>query len=419
MFNQNQARRRRPRQRTRLYFTLLIFAVGLLVGWQGVGRWLRPAGGPWGLSPAYQRVYVSLVAADYWRNQNVDQARAALAGWPDEALQELLAATVEQAPSPEVGQQVATLAAALALPQPQATLWDVLLEQKLFLVSLGLVALDFLGVLILVLSPWLRQLIPAAEPWDELAGLDSPLAQGQAAGRPASNGVGAANAGSPLAGMQPAADGSQPAEASANGSQQFQSTSAEGQPAPAEQMNAATTPQAPTQKVQATPDKPQTAPSEVPGESGRAGTTQVADQANSQPAQPGQQQQQPRPGQPSAPPPGQPVAPQSGQPQQPQQQQAPQQQPQPGAPPPGAPPQGQPEQQQPAAESSESAGQGAIKSLLEGVFDDEDEFAHLAALVKGLPEIRIEKLAHEVSVTNERLKKALASAKRKRQEVIA
>lgn len=412
MLVENQAQRRRPR--TRLYFTLLIFLVGLLVGWQVVGRWLRPISGPWGLSPAYQRVYVGLVAADYWQNQDIDRARAALAGWPDEALRELLTAAAEQASAPEVGQQVGMLAAALALPQPEASLWDILLEQKLFIVSLGLVALDFLGVLILALSPWLRRLMPTGAAWDELTGLEIPLAQGQIVGQLPANGSGAANAGSPLAGLPPTADGSQSAEATANDGQQPQSPAAQAEPVPAEQMNAGVTPQSPVQKLQATPDQAKPALPEPAGESGRAGATQVANQANGQPAQPGQPQQE---GQPPAQP-GQPNAQPAAAPQQQQQQQQP---PQPGAPPPGAPPQEQ-QAQQPAADSAESSGAGALKSLLEGVFDDEDEFAHLAALVKGLPEIRIEKLAHEVAVTNERLKKALASAKRdkaRREEVMA
>ncbi|MBC8248431.1 MAG: hypothetical protein H8E90_02030 [Anaerolineales bacterium] len=102
----------------------LIFLAGLLLGWIVIGWWLWPLKwidtDPWDLRPEHQRRFVELVAEDYGHTKDVSRAKEALAGWDDEALADLLATVQDQAPSPEVRQRLAALAAALELPESEA-----------------------------------------------------------------------------------------------------------------------------------------------------------------------------------------------------------------------------------------------------------------------------------------------------------
>lgn len=102
----------------------LAFMAGLLLGWVVLAWWFQSSGqgdaNPWDLRPEYQRKFISLVAEDYWRSNDVSQAKEALAGWDDEALNDLLAEMQGQASSSQERQQLAALAGALRLPGYEA-----------------------------------------------------------------------------------------------------------------------------------------------------------------------------------------------------------------------------------------------------------------------------------------------------------
>lgn len=132
-----------PAARPGLGWVLLVFAGGLFLGWLLIGWWLWPVqwtnASPWDLQPRYQEKFVSLVAAQYWQSSDVEQVREALAGWDDKALARLLTAMEGEAPTVEVGQQLAALREALALSEGDFSLWALLLRQRAILWSVTLV----------------------------------------------------------------------------------------------------------------------------------------------------------------------------------------------------------------------------------------------------------------------------------------
>jgi hypothetical protein len=132
-----------PPTRPKLGWVLLAFAGGLFLGWLLIGWWLWPVqwanASPWDLQRRHQENFVSLVAAQYWQSNDVEQAGEALAGWDDEALSSLLTTMESEAPSAEVSQQLTALREALALPEGDLSLWALLLRQRAILWSITLV----------------------------------------------------------------------------------------------------------------------------------------------------------------------------------------------------------------------------------------------------------------------------------------
>jgi hypothetical protein len=125
--------------RSRVYFLVLAFAVGVLLGWLVIGWWLWPVqwsnSQPWQLSPQHQRTFVHLLAEDYWQTSDISQAREALAGWDEEDLARLLSTMQNQASSSEERQHLAALAEALEMPDVGESLLASLLSQKMILLS--------------------------------------------------------------------------------------------------------------------------------------------------------------------------------------------------------------------------------------------------------------------------------------------
>jgi hypothetical protein len=127
-------------KRSQSYLLGLTFVAGLLLGWIIIGWWLWPVqwanSEPWHLRPRHQRMFVRLVAEDYWQTSDIYRAREALAGWDEEALAELLAKTENQAASPEERQHLAALAEALEMTDAAGESFvDFFLNQKAILLS--------------------------------------------------------------------------------------------------------------------------------------------------------------------------------------------------------------------------------------------------------------------------------------------
>lgn len=150
----------------RRYLTGLIFVGGVFLGWLLIGWLLWPVSWvntvPAELHPDFQRVYVGLVAGEYWRNRDLSHVREALAEWDDHALAELMVRMGAEASGLEERQQLATLAEALALPDAEVSFWDVLLEQKAILLGTGLSASVLVVAVLLGVSTMVRP--PGAQP---------------------------------------------------------------------------------------------------------------------------------------------------------------------------------------------------------------------------------------------------------------
>jgi hypothetical protein len=138
----------------------LVFLAGLLLGWLVIGWWLWPVqwtnSKPWLLTPEHQRTFIGLVADEYWHTRDISRARGALAGWGDEALTNLLATMQSQTSSAEERQHLATLAEALALPAPTASLLTSLLDHKGLILSTVLSAAPLVTAVILAVAPLVR-----------------------------------------------------------------------------------------------------------------------------------------------------------------------------------------------------------------------------------------------------------------------
>ncbi|MFZ5917715.1 MAG: hypothetical protein ACOYZ7_12320 [Chloroflexota bacterium] len=150
---------------------LVVFLAGLVLGWMVVGRWLFPAqrnADPWELAPQHQSNLISLVAADYWHNQDAARAAQALAGWEPESLARLIAEMESQTTSVQVHQQLAALEVALGLPEYRASLLETILEEKLILLSAVFSVLPLAGAILLAVYPRLNsKKAPVAQESDQ------------------------------------------------------------------------------------------------------------------------------------------------------------------------------------------------------------------------------------------------------------
>jgi hypothetical protein len=173
----------------------LIFLTGLLLGWIVIGWWLWPVkwtnSEPWLLQPDYQRAFVGLVAENYWHTRDISRAREALDGWDDETLTQLLATMESQASSTEERQYLAMLAEALALPDPEISLFSSFVEHRALIISGILAAAPLVAAGILAISPRIRGSKKKSEPllgegMEELeAELEKLLSQEGEEGQPA------------------------------------------------------------------------------------------------------------------------------------------------------------------------------------------------------------------------------------------
>jgi len=152
------------------YLLPLVFVGGLLLGWLVVGWLLWPVHWtntlPSELHPEYQRVYVGLVAEEYWRTRNLGRVREALEDWDDRALAELLVRMDSEASSLEERERLAALVEVLALPVATLSVWDMLLDHKVIFLSTGLSASLLVVAVTLGFSTLVRDRArpPAAEP---------------------------------------------------------------------------------------------------------------------------------------------------------------------------------------------------------------------------------------------------------------
>jgi hypothetical protein len=173
----------------------LIFLTGLLLGWIVIGWWLWPVkwtnSEPWLLQPDYQRAFVGLVAENYWHTRDISRAREALDGWDYETLTQLLGTMESQAPSTEERRYLTTLAEALALPDPEASLFSSFTEHRALIISGILAAAPMVAAGILAISPRIRGSKKKSEPllgegMEELeAELEKLLSQKGEEGQPA------------------------------------------------------------------------------------------------------------------------------------------------------------------------------------------------------------------------------------------
>lgn len=146
----------------------LIFLTGLLLGWIVIGWWLWPVkwtnSEPWLLQPDYQRAFVGLVAENYWHTRDISRAREALDGWDYETLTQLLATMESQASSTEERRYLATLAEALALPDPEVSLFSSFAEHRALIISGILATAPLVAAGILAISPRIRGSKKKSEP---------------------------------------------------------------------------------------------------------------------------------------------------------------------------------------------------------------------------------------------------------------
>jgi hypothetical protein len=103
---------------------LLVFVVGLLVGWLAIGWWLWPVdwtdADPWDLRTEHQERYLALLAKDFAQTMHADRAREAVAGWDSRNLSDLLATMRDEAGDPEMSRLFADLIAVVGIPDGES-----------------------------------------------------------------------------------------------------------------------------------------------------------------------------------------------------------------------------------------------------------------------------------------------------------
>jgi hypothetical protein len=147
---------------------IMVFTVGVLLGWMVIGWWLWPVKwintDPWDLRPEHQRTFIDLVAEDYWRTKDVSRAKRALAGWDEEALADLLATMQYRASSDKERQKLSALAEVIELPESEvllsterAPLLTSLLSRKAIVLSTAFsTSWLVMAIILAVSSPFLR-----------------------------------------------------------------------------------------------------------------------------------------------------------------------------------------------------------------------------------------------------------------------
>lgn len=139
----------------------LVFVGGLLLGWLVIGWWLWPIQwanvAPAQLSPDHQRTYVAMAAEAYALTGDAAQAQFRLATWDDEALAATLTMLLQETTDPLARDRYVALGEALAMPQVDLSLMDVILGQKAILITAVAAVGLFLAALGMALFPILQQ----------------------------------------------------------------------------------------------------------------------------------------------------------------------------------------------------------------------------------------------------------------------
>lgn len=158
-------------KRPRLVRWWLIFGAGLLIGWLVIGwgiwpvRWSNTS--PASLRPQYQRLYVQLLADSYGRTNDVALVQQALADWDREELNTLLFRMESEAATAERRDRLADLRAALDLSTPEPTFLNMLMEQKLILLTSLIPLVMLVGAGGIALVPALQASGQSSENEDE------------------------------------------------------------------------------------------------------------------------------------------------------------------------------------------------------------------------------------------------------------
>ena len=152
----------------------VIFVAGLLVGWLVIGWLLWPVqwsnSDPWQLSPKYQRMFVSMVAEEFWKTSNLSRVGEAVGGWNRDDLTQLLSTMQRETVDAEARRRLAALSEALKLPGVEGSSLTTLLGQQGILISVMLAAVPLLVAAALVVSPLLRK--RGQTPAEELPGAE-------------------------------------------------------------------------------------------------------------------------------------------------------------------------------------------------------------------------------------------------------
>ncbi len=139
----------------------LVFIGGLLFGWLVIGWWLWPIQwanvAPAQLSSDHQRIYVAMAAEAYALTGDVAQAQSRLATWDNATLAATLTLLIQETTDPVVRERYIALGEALAMPQVDLSLMDVILGQKAILVTAVAAVGLFLAALGMALFPVLQQ----------------------------------------------------------------------------------------------------------------------------------------------------------------------------------------------------------------------------------------------------------------------
>jgi hypothetical protein len=136
----------------------LLFVAGLLLGWLIIGWLVWPIhwtnSKPADLLPEYQKIYIRMLAGDYWRDRNISMVREALSDWDEQALAKLLEQMINEANTAEEFEQLTKLDKLLSLPDVSFSIWDMLLEPQntILLLTLGLSGFLLAGAMILGIS---------------------------------------------------------------------------------------------------------------------------------------------------------------------------------------------------------------------------------------------------------------------------
>ncbi|MBN1314390.1 MAG: hypothetical protein JXA42_02940 [Anaerolineales bacterium] len=146
-----------------------IFIIGLMLGWLVIGwlvwpvHWINTK--PSELLPEYQKVYIHLVAGDYWRDRNIGLVREALDGWDQQALAILLEQMLNEADSAEELEQLSELARVMSLPDATLSIWNMFLDpqNKILLITASFSALLLGGAITLGFSTMLRSKIQSQQ----------------------------------------------------------------------------------------------------------------------------------------------------------------------------------------------------------------------------------------------------------------
>jgi len=160
----------------------LAFVAGLLLGWLVIGWWLWPVQwinvSPAQMAPEHQRAYVAAVAEAYALTGDVGQAQSRLSSWDDTALANTLSLLIQETADPLVRERYVELGEALAMPQMDVSLFDVILGQKAIMVTAVAAIGLFLAALGMAVFPSIRQaavrrqeerrLLAGEEPGDRL-----------------------------------------------------------------------------------------------------------------------------------------------------------------------------------------------------------------------------------------------------------